>query len=239
MHLALPPCLCPADPAQIELAALPAYMELVQTDVTWSMRSLLMDWVVQVHKRFQLLPETLFVAVNYIDRFLSLKAVSVAKLQLVGATALFLAAKFEEINCPSIEELLYMVDNTYSAPEVLKAEKYMMTTLRFQLAWPGPMSFLRRISRADDYDLDTRTIAKYFLDVAVMDHRFVSALPSLVAAAAYCLARYVLAKGHWVRRPCHQAARNACTNTICHTRTGPTSTTRDGASPSSARCCRC
>ena len=84
------------------------YMDL-QQDIQWSMRSVLVDWVVQVHHRFQLLPETLFLSINYIDRFLSVKVVSVGKLQLVGATALFLAAKYEEVNCPSIQEIVYML----------------------------------------------------------------------------------------------------------------------------------
>jgi G2/mitotic-specific cyclin 3/4 len=171
-----------------------------QAEIQWSMRSVLMDWLVQVHNRFTLLPETLFLAVNYVDRFLSAKVVSLGKLQLVGATALFVAAKYEEINCPSVQEIVYMVDGAYTADEVLKAERFMLSMLQFELGWPGPMSFLRRISKADDYDLETRTLAKYFLEITVMDERFVSCAPSFLAAAAHCLARFMLKKGDWVCR---------------------------------------
>ncbi|KAL9623430.1 MAG: hypothetical protein Q9160_002323 [Pyrenula sp. 1 TL-2023] len=170
-----------------------------QAEITWSMRSVLMDWLVQVHHRFGLLPETLFLAVNYIDRFLSCKVVSINKLQLVGATAIFIAAKYEEINCPSVQEIVYMVDGGYSVDEILKAERFMLSMLHFELGWPGPMSFLRRISKADDYDLETRTLAKYFLEVTVMDERFVGCPPSFTSAAAHCLARLILRKGTWVR----------------------------------------
>jgi G2/mitotic-specific cyclin 3/4 len=169
-----------------------------QTEVQWSMRSVLMDWLVQVHMRFNLLPETLFLTINYIDRFLSLKAVSIGKLQLVGATALLIAAKYEEINCPSLEEIVFMVDNSYSVEEILKAERFMLSMLGFELGWPGPMSFLRRISKADEYDLETRTLAKYFLEVTIMDERFVACPPSFLAAGAHCLARLMLKKGEWV-----------------------------------------
>lgn len=169
-----------------------------QAEIQWSMRSVLMDWLVQVHNRFTLLPETLFLAVNYVDRFLSAKVVSLGKLQLVGATALFVAAKYEEINCPSVQEIVYMVDGAYTADEVLKAERFMLSMLQFELGWPGPMSFLRRISKADDYDLETRTLAKYFLEITVMDERFVSCAPSFLAAGAHCLARFMLKKGDWV-----------------------------------------
>lgn len=178
----------------------PHYMD-IQTEIQWSMRSVLMDWLIQVHNRFSLLPETLFLTVNYIDRFLSTKIVSLGKLQLVGATAIFIAAKYEEINCPSIQEIIFMVDSGYSVDEILKAERFMLSMLGFELGWPGPMSFLRRISKADDYDLETRTLAKYFLEVTVMDERFVGSPPSFLAAGAHCLARLMLTKGDWVRGP--------------------------------------
>jgi hypothetical protein len=157
-----------------------------------------MDWLIQVHARFQLLPETLFLAVNYVDRFLSCKVVSLGKLQLVGATAIFVAAKYEEINCPSVQEIVYMVDNGYTIDEILKAERFMLSMLQFELGWPGPMSFLRRISKADEYDLETRTLAKYLLEVMIMDERFVACAPSFAAAGAHCLARMLLKKGDWV-----------------------------------------
>jgi G2/mitotic-specific cyclin 3/4 len=171
----------------------------IQNEIQWSMRSVLMDWVVQVHARFGLLPETLFLTVNCIDRFLSHKPVSLAKLQLVGATAIFIAAKYEEINCPSVQEIVYMVDSGYTVEEILKAERFMLSMLDFELGWPGPMSFLRRISKADDYDLETRTLAKYFLEVVIMDERFVASPPSYIAAGAHCLSRLILHKGDWVR----------------------------------------
>lgn len=175
----------------------PHYMDN-QTEVQWSMRSVLMDWLVQVHHRFSLLPETLFLCVNYIDRFLSCKVVSLGKLQLVGATAIFVAAKYEEINCPSVQEIVYMVDGGYTVDEILKAERFMLSMLHFELGWPGPMSFLRRISKADDYDLETRTLAKYFMEITIMDERFVGCIPSYTAAGAHCLSRLMLEKGDWV-----------------------------------------
>lgn len=171
----------------------PNYIEY-QNDLDWHMRSVLIDWLVQVHGRFHLLPETLFLAINYIDRFLSAKTVSLQKLQLVGITALFLAAKYEEIVCPSVAEIVYMVDNGYPADEVLKAERFMVGMLKFELGWPGPMSFLRRISKADDYDIDTRTIAKYLLEAMLMSHLFVSCPPSFAAAVADYFARVILSK---------------------------------------------
>ncbi|KAG7663370.1 CLB4 [[Candida] subhashii] len=174
----------------------PNYMDN-QDELRWDMRSVLIDWVVQVHARFNLLPETLFLTVNYIDRFLSKRKVSLSRFQLVGAVALFIAAKYEEINCPTVQEVAYMADNAYSVDEFLKAERFMIDVLEFDMGFPGPMSFLRRISKADNYDYETRTLAKYLLEITVIDARFVASHPSWLAAGAHYLSRKLLKNGHW------------------------------------------
>lgn len=173
------------------------YMEN-QAELQWPMRSILIDWLIQVHDRLLLLPETLFLCVNYIDRFLSCKAISLGKLQLVGAAAIFIAAKYEDINHPLVGEIVDMVDGGYTVDEILKAERFMLNMLQFELGWPGPMIFLRRISKADNYDLETRTLAKYFLEVTIMNDRFVGTPPSFIAAAAYYFAHIILKRPDWV-----------------------------------------
>lgn len=175
----------------------PDYME-AQDELRWEMRQVLLDWVVQVHHRFGLLPETLFLTVNYVDRFLSVRRVLLLRFQLVGAVALFVAAKVEEINCPTVQEVAYMADNAYSVSDFLRAERFMIGVLEFEMNWPGPMLFLRRTSKADDYDYETRTLAKYFLEITIMDHRFVALMPLWLAAGAHYLLRKMLDKGPWL-----------------------------------------
>ncbi|GME88988.1 unnamed protein product [Ambrosiozyma monospora] len=130
---------------EVKYAPNPKYIEEKQTELRWDHRSTLMDWLVQLHSRFNLLPETLFLSVNIIDRFLSLRAISLTRFQLCGAVALFVAAKYEEINVPTVSQMTYMVGNQFTVPEFLKAEKFMVETLKFEFGWPGPMSFLRRV----------------------------------------------------------------------------------------------
>jgi G2/mitotic-specific cyclin 3/4 len=178
-----------------------------QAVLQWSMRFILLEWIVQVHEKLSLVPETLFLCVNYIDRFLSCKIISVGKLQLVGATAIFIAAKYEECSSPSVGDIVHMVDDGYTVDEILKAERFMISILQFELGWPRPMSFLRRMSKADNYDLQTRALAKYFLEVTIMDERFVGGKPSIIAAAAYFLANVMVKNSGWVGvflRSCHR-----------------------------------
>lgn len=175
----------------------PRYIEEVQDDLLWEHRATLMDWLVQLHSRFNLLPETLYLAVNIIDRFLSKKTISLSRFQLCGAVALFIAAKYEEINVPTVSQMVYMVGNQYPRESFLRAERFMVEVLGFEFGWPGPMSFLRRGSKADDYDNEIRTLAKYFLEITIMDARFVSSPPSWLAAGAQFLSRRMLGRGDW------------------------------------------
>lgn len=183
----------------IEPAALPNpdYMDH-QDELEWKTRSILVDWLIEVHTRFHLLPETLFLAINIIDRFLSEKVVQLDRVQLVGITAMFIASKYEEVLSPHVGNFKHVADNGFSESEILAAERFILQTLEYDLSYPNPMNFLRRISKADNYDIQTRTVAKYLLEISVVDRRFMSYRPSHVAAAAMYLARLILDRGDWV-----------------------------------------
>ena len=136
----------------------PGYMD-TQEELKWSMRGVLNDWLVQVHQRFKLLPETLLLAFNITDRFLSARTVSLEKLQLAGATSLWMAAKYEEIYLPSLNNFVSATENCYDKDDVLRAERYMFKTLDWNLSYPNPLHFLRRASKADDYDIQVRPMS--------------------------------------------------------------------------------
>ena len=175
----------------------PNYMD-AQNEITWGMRQTLVDWLLQVHLRYHMLPETLWIAVNIVDRFLSHRTVSLVKLQLVGVTAMFIASKYEEILAPSAEEFVFMTENGYTKEEVLKGERIVLQTLEFNIShYCSPYSWMRKISHADDYDIQTRTLSKFLAEVTLLDHRFLRAKPSTVAAVGMYTARRMLG-GDWV-----------------------------------------
>lgn len=169
-----------------------------QDDLEWKTRGILIDWLIEVHTRFHLLPETLFLAVNIIDRFLSEKVVQLDRLQLVGITAMFIASKYEEVLSPHVANFRHVADDGFTESEILSAERFLLTTLNYDLSYPNPMNFLRRISKADDYDIQTRTVGKYLMEISLLDHRFMEYRSSHVAAGAMYLARVILDRGEWV-----------------------------------------
>ncbi|KAH8905537.1 A/B/D/E cyclin [Coniochaeta sp. PMI_546] len=168
-----------------------------QDDLEWKTRGILVDWLIEVHTRFHLLPETLFLAVNVIDRFLSEKVVQLDRLQLVGITAMFIASKYEEVLSPHVANFRHVADDGFTESEILSAERFLLSTLNYDLSYPNPMNFLRRISKADDYDIQTRTVGKYLMEISLLDHRFMEYRSSHVAAGAMYLARVILDRGEW------------------------------------------
>jgi cyclin B len=95
------------------------YMGETQTDINERMRSILIDWLVEVHLKFKLFPDTLYITVNIIDRYLSLKPVTRSNLQLVGVTAMLIASKYEEIYAPEIRDFVYISDKAYTKEQIL------------------------------------------------------------------------------------------------------------------------
>lgn len=175
----------------------PNYMDS-QKELQWKARTVLINWLVELHEKFKLLPETLFLTVNIIDRFLSVNPVSLNKIQLVGITSLFIAAKYEEVYVPSISQFVYFSDENCNHEDIVHAERYILSSLEFSLQMPNPLNFLRRCSKADNYNLTTRTIAKYFMESMLLHHEYIVYPPSLTSAVSLCLARImVLPDAQW------------------------------------------
>ncbi|XP_019359862.1 PREDICTED: G2/mitotic-specific cyclin-B2 isoform X2 [Gavialis gangeticus] len=166
-------------------------------EINGRMRAILVDWLIQVHSRFQLLQETLYMCVGIMDRFLQSRLVSRNRLQLAGVTALFLASKYEEIFCPDIADFVYITDNAYTTAQIREMEVTILRELNFDLGRPLPLHFLRRASKAGEADAEQHTLAKYLMELTLVDYDMVHHHPSEIAAAALCLSQQVLGQAKW------------------------------------------
>ena len=85
------------------------------------MRAVLVDWLVDVHLKYKMSPETLFLTINLLDRYLSVSEYQIPreKLQLIGTTCLMIACKYEEIYPPKVKEFVVVTASTYTIQELL------------------------------------------------------------------------------------------------------------------------
>jgi len=174
----------------------PIYME-AQTHINERMRSILVDWLVEVHLKFKLVPETLYLTVNVIDRYLERRQVSRPKLQLVGVTALLIASKYEEIYPPELRDLIYICDNAYSREAILDMEEIVLKTLEYQITIPSAHAFLVRYLKAAHADKRIVQLSCYILDGTLQSYDLLHYLPSQLAAAAVLIARRCVGRNSW------------------------------------------
>ncbi|KAH1113274.1 hypothetical protein J1N35_006652 [Gossypium stocksii] len=161
----------------------PNYMDQ-QSDVNEKMRAILIDWLIEVHDKFDLMGETLFLTVNLIDRFLSQQTVMRKKLQLVGLVAMLLACKYEEVSVPVVGDLILISDKAYSRKEVLEMERLMLNTLQFNMSFPTPYVFIKRFLKAAQSDKKLELLSFFLIELALVEYEMLKFQPSLLAAAA-------------------------------------------------------
>nr|QYW07117.1 cyclin B2-1 [Dimocarpus longan] len=177
----------------------PNYMAQ-QVDINERMRGILIDWLIEVHYKFELMEETLYLTVNLIDRFLAVQPLVRKKLQLVGVTAMLLACKYEEVSVPVVEDLILISDKAYSRQEVLDMEKLMINTLQFNFCVPTPYVFMRRFlkaSQADKKDFvvtlkQLELLSFFMIELCLVEYEMLKFPPSLLAAAAIYTAQCTL-----------------------------------------------
>ncbi|XP_055598021.1 G2/mitotic-specific cyclin-A-like [Uranotaenia lowii] len=177
----------------------PAYMKK-QPDINHSMRTILVDWLVEVCEEYRLQGETLCLAISYIDRFLSFMSVVRAKLQLVGTAAMFIAAKYEEIYPPDVGEFVYITDDTYTKTQVLRMEQLILKVLGFDLSVPTTLVFTTLYCVMNDVPDKVKYMCMYLCELSLLDaDPYLTYLPSKISAGALALSRYSLDLPIWSR----------------------------------------
>lgn len=173
------------------------FMEKIQKDINPSMRAILIDWLVEVAEEYRLVPDTLYLTVNYIDRYLSGNPMNRQQLQLLGVASMMIASKYEEICAPQVEEFCYITDNTYFKDEVLQMESTVLNFLKFEMTAPTIKCFLRRFVRAaqgiDEVpSLQLECLTNFIAELSLLEYSMLCYAPSLIAASSIFLAKYML-----------------------------------------------
>lgn len=161
-----------------------------QRDINEKMRGILIDWIVDVHFKFKLRPETLFLTVNLIDRYLEKVTILRSKLQLVGVSAMLIACKYEEIYAPEIKDFVYITDKAYTKEEILQMEGNILNILEFNLTFTSSLNFLEKYAILMNLDEKMLMLAKYLLELALVEYKMISYSSSLMA----CSALYIINK---------------------------------------------
>ncbi|KAI8850805.1 cyclin-like protein [Chytridium lagenaria] len=174
----------------------PSYMES-QNEITWKLRKTLIFWLIEIHSEYDLRPETLFLTINFIDRVCSKRIIPKTQYQLLGITALWVAAKYEENHgkVPTLKNLIYICCNTFLEREYLAMEQSMLNDLDFVLGHPTAESFLKaNFKFYKDVSPETRAIARYIMEITLVHRRFMNYRPSVIAASCFMVSEAILGR---------------------------------------------
>lgn len=160
------------------------------------MRPYLLDFLVEAHAAFQLLPETLFLAVNLLDCYCSRRVVYKRHYQLVGCAALLIAAKYgdKKDRVPTVRELKSMCCSLYEDEMFTQMEWHVLQTLNWAVGHPTVDAFLQIALSEAPYDAEVEHMTLYIAEIALFHKEFVSTRPSVLARSALALARCILSR---------------------------------------------
>lgn len=186
------------------------YMQAVQqTDAIHSqahihhkMRTILLNWIAEVHGKFRLRQVTLFLAANIMDRYLSKVAIPRERLQLVGCTAMWIACKYHEIYAPSVRDFTYISDRAFNKRQMIAMEEQIVKTLNFKLTVPTPLSFLHRLNQVATGVMGPSAercnhLSNYLLERSLLDYKMLKYKPSVLAAACQYTASTLTVGSSW------------------------------------------
>ncbi|XP_027909431.1 putative cyclin-B3-1 [Vigna unguiculata] len=170
--------------------ALANYMS-IQTDITAHLRGILINWLIEVHFKFDLMPETLYLTITLLDQYLSLVTIKKTDMQLVGLTALLLASKYEDFWHPRVKDLI-SISAGYTRDEMLGMEKLILRKLKFRLNAPTHYVFLVRFLKAGQSNKKIEHMAFFLVDLCLVEYEALAFKPSLLCASALYVARSTL-----------------------------------------------
>lgn len=164
-----------------------------QPELRWFMRPYLVDFLIEIHQTFRLRPETLFLTMNVVDRYVSKRIVYKRHYQLVGCAALLIAAKFEDSKdrVPTVADLSQMCCNAYDESAFSQMEGHVLSTIGWTLGHPTAEAWLRIESIRGEEDLKTVNLARFFLEISLFHKDFITLKSSSLTKGALILARFI------------------------------------------------
>ena len=168
-----------------------------QPEINEIMRAILIDWIIDVHLRFNLRQETLFMTIWLIDTYLSFAFVPRDKLQLLGITCLLISCKSHEIYYPQNNKLIEMTDNAYSKEEMLTMENEILKKLNFFIVCPNPIDFYNILSKMFNFEKKQYYLGNYFIESALVNYQILKYSSSVIASSCtYLVMKYYRINGY-------------------------------------------
>ena len=170
----------------------PSYFEF-QSDINSKMRAILIDWLIDVHLKFNFKQETLYIAIYIIDTYLSIEKIERSNFQLLGVASLFIACKQNEILFHKLNEYVYITDNAYTVEDIKNMENKILHILNFNILFPSSLTFYEILCNRFNLYKDKKkfNFGQFLLESFSLDENSLKYSPSSIACAVgYIVMKY-------------------------------------------------
>ncbi|KAG2143804.1 cyclin-like protein [Suillus bovinus] len=164
-----------------------------QPEIQWPMRPCLVDFLIEIHFTFRLRPETLYLTLNIVDRYISLRIVRIQHYQLLGCVALWIAAKFKDVDkrVPTVQELAQICHDTYEESAFVQMEGHVLKTIQWTLGHPTAEAWLRLTYCELFVEEKAQHVARFLMEITLFYREFIEYPSSSIALGALTLALFL------------------------------------------------
>ena len=154
-----------------------------QSDINIKMRAILVDWLIEMHDKFNFKSQTLYQTIWLIDTYLSLKYIKRSNFQLLGLGCMYISCKFNEIFYPILKDCIEISDGAYTKEDLLNIEKDILKTINYNVLPPSKEDFYNIIAKAFEFGDKQYYLGKFFMENSLIDYNMIKYPSSVIAVA--------------------------------------------------------
>jgi transcription initiation factor TFIIIB Brf1 subunit/transcription initiation factor TFIIB len=168
-----------------------------QTEISLQDRALLVDWMCRLHYKAQLTTESFYRAVGILDRAIALVHISPQRLRVIGAAAMLIASKIEDLRPMTTDHAVSVAQNEFSEDDLKQMEVQLINLIEFNTEFPTPLFFLTRFISITDHCKELALLSRYLLELAMTSGEFLGVRPSAIAASALMMTHTLAGMEPW------------------------------------------
>ncbi|XP_025934991.1 cyclin-F isoform X1 [Apteryx mantelli] len=184
--------------SQIFQASLPVSKQsifTVQKGMNETMRYILIDWLVEVATMKDFSSLCLHMTVGCVDRYLKLRPVPRAQLQLLGIACMVICTRFVSKEILTIREAVWLTDNTYKYEDLVRMMGEIISALEGKIRIPTVVDYEEVLSNIVSLERRTLHLYSFICELSLLNTSLCVYSPAHLAAAALLLAKILHKQG--------------------------------------------
>ncbi|XP_067089428.1 cyclin-F [Osmerus mordax] len=163
--------------------------ETLRPGIKDTMRYILVDWLVEVTTMKDFSSLTLHVTVSCVDRYLALRSVPKARLQLLGIACMVVCTRYVSKDILTIREAVWLTDNTYKYEDLVRMMGEVVAVLEGKIRSPTLLDYGEVLMSLLPMERRSLHLFSYICELSLLYSSLGAARHATLACAALLLTR--------------------------------------------------